>query len=251
MYIYQSEYLKIAKQGDLMVQQWTSAPLSIEDYKGELLSFLQLFQKVTPKDLLWDNKNCQLLIPEALDQWMGEEILIPIYKRGLKRLIMTVPEQTSVHLSIVKSLEKAVSILQPVYFWEKDEAESYLRRSLSPSTHIVKTEIERVLEPGQPYFDVNLKVSPNDLPRILNAIEQIEHDKEFMLKHQKYYDLLTQQELKILKLIAQGYSNPQVGAILFIEECSVKTHRRNIKQKLKIKTSFDMYQYARSFSLFQ
>jgi DNA-binding CsgD family transcriptional regulator len=250
MYIYQSDYLTIAKHDDLMVQQWTNATLSVDDYKRELLLFLHLFHKLKPKDLLWDNKSCNLHIPESLDQWMEVEVLVPIYKKGLKRLILTVPEQTSVHVSVVKSLEKAASLLRPIYFMDRDEAEFHAKQAIEPIGNTTKMEANCLYVTGEPHFDVNLKVSPNDLPIVLNALNQIEFDKEFMLTHQRFFDSLTQQELKILKLIAKGYTNHEAGARLFIEESSVKTHRRNIKQKLKIKTSFDMYQYARSFSLF-
>jgi DNA-binding CsgD family transcriptional regulator len=249
MEVYQSDYLKIEKRGNVMVQQWSNALLSVQDYKVELYKFLDLFHKIKPQHLLWDNKDCKLALPESLDDWMGTEVLLPIYKRGLKRLILTVPEHTEVHLSIVKSLDKASSILQPIYFLQREEADIYTNQCQKKLPEEVGTIIECTLNRDQALFDVNLKVPPNELPHVLGAIKQLEQDREFRATYLKNYESLTTQELKIFKLIAQGCTNLQVAHRLFIEESSVKTHRKNIKQKLRIKSYLDVYLYARCFSL--
>jgi DNA-binding CsgD family transcriptional regulator len=52
------------------------------------------------------------------------------------------------------------------------------------------------------------------------------------------FQTLTKQEKKILKLLAEGYSNKEISDLLFISFHTVHTHRRNIYQKLNIhKTS--------------
>lgn len=45
---------------------------------------------------------------------------------------------------------------------------------------------------------------------------------------------LTQRELEVLKLIAQGLSNNQIGEKLFISHRTVDTHRTNLMQKLNV-----------------
>ena len=248
MHLYKSKYLKIDKQGDLMVQQWTSDLLSVEDYKDELCKFKELFYKIKPKQLLWDNKCCKLEIPDSLDGWMGKEILVPIYKSGLKEMVLTVPEHTAVHLSIAKSLDKGSSILRPIYFLEREEAEMYTTFQKSVPEE-AETIVNCTVDKNQALFDVNLKVFPNQLPKVLSALKQLELDRQFMAMHRKNYESLTNQELKIFKLIAQGCKNLEIAHKLFIEESSVKTHRKNIKQKLKIKTYLDIYLYAKCFSI--
>ncbi len=42
---------------------------------------------------------------------------------------------------------------------------------------------------------------------------------------------LSKQELKILDLIAKGYTSEQIGKELFIAESTVQTHRRNMLKK--------------------
>jgi len=47
-------------------------------------------------------------------------------------------------------------------------------------------------------------------------------------------EYLTERELEILKLIAEGLSNTQVGEKLFISPRTVDTHRTNIMRKLNV-----------------
>ncbi len=45
---------------------------------------------------------------------------------------------------------------------------------------------------------------------------------------------LTQREVEVLKLLAEGKSNKEIGSALFISETTVKTHLRNIFGKLNV-----------------
>ena len=45
---------------------------------------------------------------------------------------------------------------------------------------------------------------------------------------------LTQQEVKISRLAAEGYSNKEIAEIMFIQECTVKTHLTHVFSKLNI-----------------
>jgi DNA-binding NarL/FixJ family response regulator len=49
--------------------------------------------------------------------------------------------------------------------------------------------------------------------------------------------LLTEHEMRVAVLIKKGLSNKKIANMLFISEHTVKTHRRNIRKKLKISDS--------------
>lgn len=55
---------------------------------------------------------------------------------------------------------------------------------------------------------------------------------------------LTAREREILKLIADGKSNKEIGKMLFISVYTVKRHRANIKNKMKLKNSSELLKYA-------
>ncbi len=57
-------------------------------------------------------------------------------------------------------------------------------------------------------------------------------------------DVLSAREIEVLKLIAEGASNKEVGEALSISTRTVDHHRANIKQKLKLKRAADLVKYA-------
>ena len=55
---------------------------------------------------------------------------------------------------------------------------------------------------------------------------------------------LTDRELEVLKLVAQGMSNRDVAGVLFISENTVKNHVRNILEKLHLHSRMEAVMYA-------
>ena len=46
---------------------------------------------------------------------------------------------------------------------------------------------------------------------------------------------LTERELEVLKLVAQGLSNSEIAATLFLSEATVKTHITHVLAKLRLR----------------
>jgi two-component system, NarL family, nitrate/nitrite response regulator NarL len=57
-------------------------------------------------------------------------------------------------------------------------------------------------------------------------------------------DLLTEREIEVLRLVAQGVSNPDIAAELYITVNTVKTHLRNILDKLHVENRTQAATYA-------
>lgn len=55
---------------------------------------------------------------------------------------------------------------------------------------------------------------------------------------------LTPREIEVLKLIANGYPNTQIGKLLGISPRTVDTHRTNIRNKLRVQNLAGMIKYA-------
>jgi len=55
---------------------------------------------------------------------------------------------------------------------------------------------------------------------------------------------LTERELEVLKLVAQGLTNRNIGVQLFISENTVKNHVRNILEKLHLHSRMEAVLYA-------
>ena len=61
--------------------------------------------------------------------------------------------------------------------------------------------------------------------------------------------LLTPREICILKLVAQGLHNNQIGEKLFIGEGTVKVHLHNIYEKLQVQSRVALLRYAQEKGL--
>jgi len=55
---------------------------------------------------------------------------------------------------------------------------------------------------------------------------------------------LTDRELEILKLFAEGHSTRSIADKIFVSVKTVGTHKQNILEKLNLKTTTDLVKYA-------
>ncbi|HEU5438724.1 MAG TPA: response regulator transcription factor [Ktedonobacterales bacterium] len=58
------------------------------------------------------------------------------------------------------------------------------------------------------------------------------------------YSALTEREREILKLVAEGHTNNQIGELLFISPKTVDTHRTHIMDKLNLHNRAELVKYA-------
>lgn len=64
------------------------------------------------------------------------------------------------------------------------------------------------------------------------------------------YDL-TDREVEILQLIAEGFSNKEIGEKLFISHRTVDTHRTNMMKKLEVKNIAGLIRFAIQHNIIQ
>lgn len=57
-------------------------------------------------------------------------------------------------------------------------------------------------------------------------------------------ELLTERETEIIKLIAEGFSNKEIGSKLYISHRTVDTHRTNLMKKLDVSNIAGLISYA-------
>ena len=68
------------------------------------------------------------------------------------------------------------------------------------------------------------------------ALGQIEH--VMAPQHDEAIESLTRREMEILRLVAEGMTNEEIGKKILISEKTVKTHLTNIFDKLKVNNRF-------------
>ena len=80
----------------------------------------------------------------------------------------------------------------------------------------------------------------------INAREKeiLEILQDFVLKKQEKEEILSDREKEIVKLVAKGYTIKEIAEKLFISPHTVITHKKNISQKLGIKSIAGLTTYA-------
>ncbi len=84
---------------------------------------------------------------------------------------------------------------------------------------------------------------------VLDAENQRSEDRSYLSKAQPLIEPLSQRELEVLQLIAQGLSNREIGERLFLALSSVKGHNLNIFGKLQVQRRTEAVARARELGL--
>lgn len=92
----------------------------------------------------------------------------------------------------------------------------------------------RAVIAGKPFFS----------PKVRRLLQQDHVDRIRRTGGHDTYDLLTDREREVLQLIAEGNSNKQIAARLFLSVYTVETHRKNILEKLHLRGTADLILYA-------
>ncbi|GAB4379563.1 MAG: response regulator transcription factor [Salibacteraceae bacterium] len=77
-----------------------------------------------------------------------------------------------------------------------------------------------------------------------NSISLTSRSSEIEFRNKSLNHTLTQREVEILRLIAEGYSNKEIGDRLYISHRTVDTHRTNLMKKLDIHNIAGLIRYA-------
>jgi two-component system response regulator NreC len=108
-------------------------------------------------------------------------------------------------------------------------ADGYILKSTSQDELIGAI---RKVAGGQPYFSAEVTLS------LLNNTQNNPSSSK------QPVEMLTDREEEILKLIAEGFSNKEIGNKLFISHRTVDTHRTNLMKKLNANNIAGLISYA-------
>ena len=85
-------------------------------------------------------------------------------------------------------------------------------------------------------------ISPSMASKLLSEFAQISRRDE--TTQNPHAPKLTAREVEVLRLVARGMGNREIGQTLFISENTVKNHVRNILEKLQLHTRMEAAMYA-------
>lgn len=105
----------------------------------------------------------------------------------------------------------------------------------------------KILTTENAFFNISIPIKT--MGDITSKIERALEQDEFFRNNYDAFISLSKREKEILNLVAHGYTNYDIGEMLFISKHTVRTHRNQINSKLGIKHFRDVIKYAQAFDL--
>jgi DNA-binding NarL/FixJ family response regulator len=103
--------------------------------------------------------------------------------------------------------------------------------------------VEEVAEAIQAVVQGQSLITPSMASKLLTEFQKLSNRTEEAAQYSAP-PTLTPRELEVLKLVAKGMSNREIGDELFISENTVQTHIRNILEKLHLHSRMEAVIYA-------
>ena len=168
-------------------------------------------------ELVWQTRPDVLLLDIRMPQGSGLDAVPAVLKISPNThvLVLTACDEKEEHVRAFRLGAKGVIL--------KDSARQTLMQAI------------RTVCRGEVWMD----------PRMSGSLaEELSHMGEGDPISTRQENGLTERELEIVRLVASGYKNKEVGGTLAISERTVKTHLTNIFQKLGVRDRVGLVMYA-------
>jgi two-component system NarL family response regulator len=122
-----------------------------------------------------------------------------------------------------------------------EEADLYEAVKNGASGYLLKdSSIDEVAQAVRVVADGQSLISPSMAIKLLDEFKQMSRADRASVPTPR----LTERELEVLRLVAQGLNNREIAKQLFISENTVKNHVRNILEKLQLHSRMEAVMYA-------
>lgn len=122
-----------------------------------------------------------------------------------------------------------------------EEADLYEAVKSGASGYLLKdSSIDEVAQAVRVVSEGQSLISPSMAIKLIDEFKQMSRPDESSGPALR----LTERELDVLRLVAQGHSNKEIAARLFISENTVKNHVRNMLEKLQLHSRMEAVMYA-------
>jgi len=188
---------------------------------------------------LFNLENDLEVVGEAGD---GMEVIRCINKTNPDLVVLDLSMPKMDGISVIKEINKqSMNIKILILTMHRDE--EFILETFRSGAHgyCLKTSSgKEVLMAIRAVLSGKKYVSPEISGKILEGY--LESKKT--IKQKSSWELLTQREKEILKLVGEGYRNKEISDYLFISVKTVEKHRSNIMDKLNLHTASALTSYA-------
>lgn len=102
---------------------------------------------------------------------------------------------------------------------------------------------------GNPILSITVALPVDPQQHITHKVSRLLDENVFLRRHYQQFATLTEREREILKHLCLSLSATEIAGLLSLSVHTVETHRKNIKKKLGVSTTYDLSLYARAFDL--
>ncbi len=242
MYSNDSIEIKYEEKLKLLVGNWKDCTSSV-DYMSGIKSFREMFDKVRPKNTLWDIRDFQYSISPDMQKWTDESLNIPAVNAGFRGKVSLVTGRNMQSMGVVKELFDESKTDMPLRFFEHEaQALSWVTKPRNLPAP-VPTPLVKVKDLASGKLELSLEIEREDFHEYIVLFNQLRKSRQFSVLHAQNFYSLTAREKNILQQVIKGYSNLEISDQLFISIETVKTHRKNIISKLKCNSVLDLASY--------
>ena len=251
MLIYESDFLivEFEKENDCFVQFWQKSPDCFEQLQKEFLEFTDLYKKYKPTKTLWLQQNFRLPLSLEMHEWVEENANKPCKEYGNEKVAFVVGKDVLAHLSVMSFFNDAKSVLSPVHFATEKEARQWLNeaKTIPKGKSEIKILFEGVDEEGNSI--IKIKRSSSDITNTILSMNNLLEENNFIKSNLDKYSRLTNREKEVLVKFSKGLRQQEVADELFISVGTLRTHWKNIKHKLDIKSLAEVIKYVNAFDM--
>lgn len=251
--IYNSVHLKISFDKKLLIfiQEWNhNKEMSIDDFQTELLAFKELVCIHRPKNVIWLQENFTTKLSNEDQMWIEINVNKQCSECGLKKCAFVIGKDLIAQMQVFKFFEESESCLSPRHFADIDEALSWIFENKEPSRiELNNFDIQFKGKTPEGKSLYTIETSSTNTESVLKSFNHVLKENTFLkLNAQRFYSL-TPREKQIFQLYANGVGIKKISEELFLSELTIRTHWRNVKKKLNIKSHSDIADYKNSFYL--
>lgn len=251
MKINESDLLTIhfEKDTDCFILFWKSSPETYEDLKKEFIVFTSFYKQYKPTNALWLQENFCLPINEKTYNWIEEHVNIPCVEYGNRKVAFVVGKDVLVHLSVMNSFKEEKSVISPLHFATEKEARSWITETKPApiATNKITILFEGVDEEGNSI--IKIKRPSGDISNTIKSFGILIEENDFIKTNIAKFTQLTKREKEILVVFSKGMRQQEVADKLFISVQTLRTHWKNIKNKLGIKSLAEVIMYVNAFGM--
>jgi DNA-binding NarL/FixJ family response regulator len=175
----------------------------------------------------------------------GKEALEKIEKLKPDIALLDISMPTMTGIEVARQIRKYSSKTRIIIFSRYDN-EEYVNQVMKYGVkgYILKDDTsEDLLKAIREVLKGNIFMSSSISTKILSDFYQTQ--KHSVNKKKKsIFDILSNREIEILKLVTEGKPTAMIASLLRISDNTVKAHRANIMKKLNIHKVTDLVKYA-------